>query len=131
MVQIGKKITWGNITREKLSDFLGESNAKLNITWISDTEANVFGDSAELTIFQNFVSNKGTVIEIITDVPIPPQPTPPPDPTQEQIDNVKFQKKAFDEQFAIEENTFWNKVQAKYTAKGGTGTALKNGRYLR
>jgi len=131
MVQIGKKITWGNITREQLSDWLGESDAKLNISWISDTEANVFGDSTELTIFRNFVSNKGISIEIISDIPIPSQPTPPPEPTQEQIDNVKFQKEAFDEQFSAEQDMFWNKVQAKYLAKGGTGTAFRNGRYLR
>jgi len=129
MVQIGKNITWINATRETLSKILADSNAKINVTWISDTEANVFGDSVDLQNYKDFLETQGIIITVVGDVPIPPAPVPEPPPTQEELDNIQFQKEAYEEEIELERDEFWAKVQANYTAKGGTGTALRNGKY--
>lgn len=129
MVQIGKNITWTNATRETLNQILSKSNAQINVTWISDTEANVFGDSVDLQNYKDFLEAKGIIITVVGDVPIPPAPVPPPPPTQEELDNIQFAKEAYQEEITAERDAFWAKVQANYTAKGGTGTILRNGKY--
>lgn len=129
MAQIGKNITWENATRETLSKILKDSNAKIDVSWISDTEANVFGDSVDLQNYKDFLETQGITITVVGDVPIPPISIPFLQLTQEELDNIAHQKAAYLEEIEIERNAFWAKVQANYTAKGGTGTALKNGRY--
>ena len=129
MVQIGKNITWVGATRRVMSDFIGQSSAKIDVTWISDIEANVFGDSIDLQTYTDFLLTKGIIITVVGDVPIPPTPPAEIPPTQEEIDNIQFQKEAYDEEIIAERDAFWNKVQTKYIAKGGTGTASRSGRY--
>lgn len=129
MAQIGKNITWTNATRETLSKILGDSNAKINVSWISDTEANVFGDSVDLQNYKDFLETQGIIITVVGDVPIPPTPVSKPPQTQEELDNIAHQKAAYLEELEIERDAFWERVQANYTTRGGTGTALKNGRY--
>jgi len=128
MAQIGKNVTWENATRETLSKILKDSNAKIDVSWISDTEANVFGDSVDLQNYKDFLETQGIIITVNGDVPIPPVLSDTP-LTQEELDNIVHQKGAYLEELEIERDAFWARVQANYTARGGTGTALKNGRY--
>lgn len=128
MVQVGKNVTWTNATRETLNKILSDANTKVNITWISDTEANVFGEPVDLQNSKDLLESQGITITIVGDVPIPPPISIIP-LTQEELDNITHQKAAYLEEIAVDRDAFWAKVQANYTAKGGTGTCSHNGKY--
>ena len=125
MVQIGKHILFVGKSREQLSDLLGQSNAKVDITWLGDTEANVFGDSVDFQNFIDFVQSNGITITVLGDIPIPTQPPAETPPTQEEIDNQNFAEQAFKDEEQKMVDDFWTRVNTKYTALGGTGQVRK------
>jgi len=129
MAQVGKNVNWTpNATAREMSEVVRRSGALVNVSWLNNNDANMFGEDIEYAKYKTAAEAAGFVITD-SDIPIPPQPPADTPPTQEELDNIQFQKEAYDEEITAERDTFWAKVQANYVVKGGTGTALKNGRY--
>ena len=120
MVQIGKLISYTG-TKENLSNLLGQSGAGINISWLTNNEANVFGDSVDLQNLRDYVEARGVTITVLNDIPIPAQPPADTPPTQEEIDNKNFAEQAFNDEAKQMVDDFWDRVNTRYTALGGTG----------
>ncbi len=125
MVQIGKKFSWTGATKEQFSDLLGQSGALIDIKWLGNNEAEIFGDSVDLQNLRDFVEARGITITILGDVSIPPQPPAPTPPTQEEINNQNFAEQAFNEEAQQMIDDFWTRVNTRYTTLGGTGQVRK------
>jgi len=122
MAIISKHISWTGATKKVLSELLTKFKPKINVTWLSDSEAYVVGESIELTNYKDYLATQGIIVTILGDgpaipVPIPPEPIPSGIPT----DNIKWQK-AWNKIRQQDRLSELNRVDTEYDLDGGTRT---------
>jgi len=120
MAIVHKQVSWTGATREQLSQKLANSGAKVNVTWTSDTTANVLGEQAELTKYRDHLATQGIVFVILGDLPLPPAPPAPlPTPSGTPLDDSVWQD-AWREIREEDRAAILTRVNTRYDNLGGT-----------
>ncbi len=120
MAIVHKQVSWTGATREQLSQKLAASGAKVNVTWTSDTTANVLGEQSELNAYRDALAAQGIVFVILGDLPLPPAPPPdPPTPSGTPLDDSIWQD-AWREIREEDRQAILTRVNTRYDNLGGT-----------
>ncbi len=119
MAIVHKQVTWSGATKEQLSQKLINSGAQINVSWTSNTTANVLGEQSELNDYRDLLAGQGIIFTILGDLPIPPAETPEPIPSGTPLDiailQAAWQTIREEDRLAI-----LARVDAEYDAQGGT-----------
>ncbi len=119
MAIVHKQVTWSGATKEQLSTKLINSGAQINVTWTSNTTANVLGEQSELNDYRNLLAGQGIVFTILGNLPIPPAETPEPIPSGTPLDDTIWQA-AWQTIREEDRLAILARVDTEYDATGGT-----------
>jgi len=120
MVIVSKHISWTGARREQLSNLVGGPNGQVNVTWLSDTEAYVQGEIAEIQKYKTSLLAQGiTVTELGDGPPIPAPVAPLPIPSGTVLDSDIW-RQATNEIREEDRQAILTRVNTRYDNLGGT-----------